>query len=95
MNDTSIKAEAKYWEKICLSLLCNAANSFLYVNGVKLYQLKAKESEIKPYPLFLENISKNCTVDNVQVAGLKGFVYYFSVSYETIDTTIDTRVSIS
>ena len=26
----------------------NGSNSFLYVNGVKIYQFKSKNSEIKP-----------------------------------------------
>ena len=53
-------------KKICLSLHYNAANSFSYTNGVKIYQFKAKDSEIKPYPLCLGNISKDFTVDNMK-----------------------------
>ena len=49
-----------------MSLHYNAANSFSYINGVKIYQFKAKESEIKPYPLCLGNISKDFTVDNMK-----------------------------
>ena len=46
-------------KKICLSLYYNAVNSFWYANGAKFYQFAAKDSEIKPYPLCLRNISKN------------------------------------
>ena len=32
-----------------LSLHYNGSNSFLNVNAVRVYQFKAKESEMKPY----------------------------------------------
>ena len=55
LNDTTIKAEAKYYigfarsgRKFCLSLLYNGNNSFLFVSATKMYQLKAQNSEIKP-----------------------------------------------
>ena len=54
----------KFRNRFCLSLLPNKANSFLYVNGVKIHQFKAKDSEIKPYPS--GNISKECTVNNIK-----------------------------
>ena len=38
--------------------------SFLYV--VKLYQFKAKDSEINSYPLGLGNTSKEFTIDNMK-----------------------------
>ena len=41
-----------------LSLHCNVSNSFLFNNAVKMYQFKAKDSEIKPYRLYAGNISK-------------------------------------
>ena len=57
-NDTTIKIDAKYSvnntksrKKTCLSLHCNASNSVLYTNGVTVYQFKARDSKIKPYPL--------------------------------------------
>ena len=52
--------------KFCLSLPCNGRNSFLYVDGVKVYQFKVKDSEIKPYCLCLGSISKDFTVDNIK-----------------------------
>ena len=36
----------------CLSLHCNADNSYLFVNGKEIINFKAKDSEIVPYPLF-------------------------------------------
>ena len=60
LDDTAITVEAKYsciitkWrKKICLDVHYNATNNFLYANGLKIYQFKAKDSEIKPYPLYL------------------------------------------
>ena len=37
-----------------------------FANTVKLYQFKAKDLEIKPYPLCLGNISKDFTLDNIK-----------------------------
>ena len=50
----------------CLCLLYNGSNNFLCTNGVILHQFKVKDSEIKPYPLCLGNISKDFTVDNME-----------------------------
>ena len=65
VDDTTLTTEAKYsvnftqsGKKIVLSLQYSGSNSFLYVNAVKMYKFKAKDSEIKPYPLCLGNISK-------------------------------------
>ena len=43
--------------KFCLKLHYNGSNSFLFVNATKICQFKAKDSEIKKYPLRLGNIS--------------------------------------
>ena len=42
------------------------ATVFLFFKGVKIHQTKAKDSEIKPYPLYLDKISKNFAVDNLK-----------------------------
>ena len=47
--------------------------------------IKANDSEIKPYPFCLGNISKSFTDDNMKITGLIGKVYNFSVTYETIN----------
>ena len=56
MNNNRIAAEAKNSIKFsksnrqsCLSLHCNGSNSFLFVNVEKIYQFKAKDSEIRKY----------------------------------------------
>ena len=72
-EDTTLAAEAKYSinftqsnRKFILSLHYNESDSFLFVNATKIYQFKAKKSEIKQYPLCLGNISKDFTFDNMK-----------------------------
>ena len=71
LEDTTLTAEAKYpinftqsGKRFVLSIHYNGSNSFLCVNATKLYQFKAKNSEIKDYALFLGNISKDFTINN-------------------------------
>ena len=56
----------------------------MFVNATKIHQFKAKDFEIKRYPLCLENISKDFTVDNTKKTGLNGYVYDFRVDYNVI-----------
>ena len=72
-------------KKFCLSLHYNGANSYLFVNGTKIYEFKAKDSEIVVSPLCLENISKDLSVDNMKKTGFNGHVYDFSVDYDVTD----------
>ena len=58
-DDTTLTAEAIYPINIIktnkifvLSLHYNVSNSFLFVNATKVYQLKAKDYEIKEHALF-------------------------------------------
>ena len=37
----------------CLSLYCNRADSYLFVNGIEIHKFKAKGSEIVATPLCL------------------------------------------
>ena len=67
--------------KFCLSLHYNEANNYLFVNGTDIIKFKAKVSEIKAYPLYLGNISKDWSVDNIKKTGLKGYFYDLSVYY--------------
>ena len=64
LDDTTLTAEAKYpinftqsGQRFILSLHYTRSNSFLFVNATKIDQFKAKDSEIKKYPLCLGNIS--------------------------------------
>ena len=56
-------------KKFCLSLHYNGANSYLFVNGTKIYKFKAKDSEIVATPLCLGNISK----DKMKKTGFTGY----------------------
>ena len=49
-----------------LGLHSNESNSFLFVNGVKIYQFKSKDSEINASPISLGNISKDFANDNMK-----------------------------
>ena len=72
-------------KKFCLSLHYNGANSYLFVNGIEIYNFKAKDSEIVATPLCLGNISKDWSVDNMKKIGFNGYVYDFSVDYNVTD----------
>ena len=63
LDHTTLTAERRYStnfsklkRKFCLSMHYNGGNSFLFVNATKIYQFKAKDSEIKKNPLCLRNI---------------------------------------
>ena len=84
LGETTLTAESKYLinftqpRKIfVLSLHYNGSDSFLFVNVTKIYQFKAKNSELKDYALCLDNISKTFTINNMKKIGLKGIVKFF------------------
>ena len=52
-----------------LSLHFNGSNGFLFVSKVKMHQFKANDSEVKPYPLCVGDISKDFTIDNMKKQG--------------------------
>ena len=88
-----ITAEAEYsikfsmsGRKFCLSLHYNGSNSFFYLLKLQKYiNSKQKNSEIKPYPLCLEKISKYFTANNMNKTELNGYANDFSVDYNIID----------
>ena len=66
LGEHSLTAEKMYSinftvtkKKFCLSLHYNGANSYLFVNGVEIIKVKAKDSKIVTNPLCLGNISKD------------------------------------
>ena len=69
----------------CLGLHYNGANSYLFVNGTKIYKFKAKVSEILASPLCLGNISKDWSTDNMKRTGFNEYIYDFSVDYDSTD----------
>ena len=63
LDDPKIRAEPKYLisftepgKRFVLCLHFNRSNSFLFASVVKMYQFKANDSEMKPYPLCLGNM---------------------------------------
>ena len=76
--DTTLTAEAKYpinftqsGKRFVLSLHYNGSNSFLFANATKVYQFKAKNSEIKDYALCLGYVSKDFTINNMEKNRIK------------------------
>ena len=80
-------------KKFCLGLHYNGANSYLFVTGTEIYKFKAKYFEIVASPLYLGNISKDWSVDNMKKTGFNGYVYDFSVDYDAtdVDDILDIR----
>ena len=46
-------------KKFCLSLDYNGANNYLFVNDTEIHKFRAKDSQINPIQLCLENIYKD------------------------------------
>ena len=93
LDDTTLTTEVKYrnnftqsGKRFVLSLHYNGNNSFLFVDVIKVYQYKTKNSEIKNHALCLGSISKDFTINNMTKTGLKGVVKLFSVDFNPIDT---------
>ena len=95
LDDTQATTEAQYSInfsgtniKFWLNLHDNKNNSFLFVNATKIYQFKAKDSEIKKYHLCLGRISGDFLANNMmKKPGLNGCVYDSSVDYRAFDTS--------
>ena len=92
LGEHSLTAEKMYsvnftdnGDKYCLSLHYNGANSYLFVNGTEIIKFKTKDSNIVARPLCLGNISKYWSVDNMKDTGWNGYVYDFSVDYDSTD----------
>ena len=48
-----------------------------FFSATKIYQLKAKDSEVKDYALCLGNTSKDFTTNDLKKTVLKGIVNFF------------------
>ena len=68
----------------CLNLHYNGDNSYFVVNEKEIIKFKAKDSEIVPQPLCLENISTDFDIGHMLNTGLAGYIYDFSVHYRAI-----------
>ena len=92
LDDTTLTAEAKYpinftqsGKRFVSNLHYDGSSNFWFVNATKMYQLKAKGSEIKDYALCFGNISKDFTINNMRKPG-KEIVKVFPVDFNPIDT---------
>ena len=93
IDGTTFTAEAKYpinftqsGERFVLSLHYNGSSSLLFVNATKVYQFKAKNSEIKEHSLCLGDVSKGFAINNMKKkTWLKVVVKFFSVDFNPID----------
>ena len=70
--------------KFCLSLNYNGGNSYLFVNGTEICKFKAKDSAMVASPLYLGNISKDWSNDNMKKTRFTGYVYDFSADYNAV-----------
>ena len=63
----------------------NGDNSYLFVNGTEIHKFKANYSMIIPNNLCLGNVTKNFSTSNLKRTGFHGYIYDFSVDYDSID----------
>ena len=66
----------------------NGANSYLLVDDTEIHKFKGKESLINVIALCLANVLKYFSVDNMKKTGFYGYVYDFSVGYDTMTVMI-------
>ena len=71
--------------KFRLRLHYNGANSYFFVNGTEIHKFTAKDSLIIPNDLCWKNISKDFSASNMKKTGFNGYIYDFSVDYDSID----------
>ena len=55
----------------------------MFVNVTEIYKFKEKVSEIVATQLCLGDISKDWSADNMKKTGFNGYVYDFSVDYDS------------
>ena len=71
-------------KKFCLSLHYNGENSYLFVNRTEIIKFKAKDSETVAAPLYLGNISKDFSEDNMKKTRFYGHFQDFNIDYDAI-----------
>ena len=69
-----------------LNLHYNGSSRFVFVNAAKIYQFKAKDSEINDYVLYSGNISKDFTMNNMKKSGFREVVKFSSLDFNPIGT---------
>ena len=92
LEDTTLTAETKYpinftqsRRRFLLSWHYKGSNSFLFVNTTKIYQFKAKDSQIKNYEVCLGNVSKYLKINNVKKRKTKRNLKTFFVDFNSFD----------
>ena len=60
-------------------------NSYIFVSGIEIYEFQAKDLEINAVLLCWGNVSKDFSVDITKKTGLHGYVFDFSVDYDSVD----------
>ena len=69
LDDTTLVAETDYsfnFSEEGKKFILKEIYYHLFVNGVRSYYFKAKDSKLNTYPLCLGNISRDFTVDNMK-----------------------------
>ena len=72
-------------KRFALGLHKNGSNSFLFVNTTTICQFKAKVSEMKHYTLWLCNVSKDFSINNIKNRIRMKFNIFY-VDFNPIDT---------
>ena len=80
LDGTMITPEVKYCinfakarRRLVLVCIMMEAIVCLFVDNVKMQQFKAKDLQIKPYPVCLGNVLKNFTIKNMRKTWLNGY----------------------
>ena len=70
----------------CLSLQCNADNTYLFINGKEIFKVKANNENINfPTQFYLRSISNGFGATDSREVSLKRNVYGLSVDYDAFD----------
>ena len=83
LDDTTITVEFKYsakflrFKSFIWIFIIMETWVFIFVNATKIYQFKPDDSEIKPYLLFLGNISNFFPVNNMKIMELNCVYDFF------------------
>ena len=77
LDETTSTVEAQSNKRFVSSLNCNRSNSLAFVNATKIYKFKAKSSETKDHTLYLGNISKDFTINNMKKMRLSEVAFFF------------------
>ena len=85
LDDTMLTVESQYSinfsrsnRKLCLGFHYNGSNSILFINATKIFQFKARDSEIKKYRFYLVNTSRDFLTNKIKKkkkTGLNGCIY--------------------